>query len=340
MMAVSTFIITTSSGFEFEAGKEIERIMPQAKVRSMFFKGNLLVESSHEENEAIAKLREAQTLHVGRVFPVDAKAEISSSKESITKLTDQILQLEKLKPHDTFVVRCRRRGRHQFTSHDVEETLGAELEQITRAAVDLRNPRKVVNVQIFQNQAFIGVTDVESILVKPIRESRKYKKGERPFTRAEHKIREAIKAFSLSIEEDFEVLDLGAAPGGWTKVLSGLAKRVVAVDPGSLDPAVTALSNVTHIKCRAESLSEDIGQFHMVTNDMNLSPSESARIMVDVASRLRKGGIAIMTVKFVTHNRRRHVKETIKTLKPKYKDFHVKRLPHNRYEVTLYMRKI
>jgi 23S rRNA (cytidine2498-2'-O)-methyltransferase len=334
------FIVTTSSGFEPEAKREIERIIAGAKVRPLFLKGNLLVKSSEEEQAAIAELREAQTLHLGRVFPVSSKVKIYSSKESLAGLYEQVLLLGKLGKGESFLVRCRRSGSHGFSSRDVETELGSLLEKATGAVVDFENPAKIVVVQIFQNLAFIGVTDAENILVKPIRVFRKYAKGERPFTRAEHKIREAIKAFDLKIGEDYEVLDIGAAPGGWTKVLSSLAQRVVAVDPADLNPDVAASPNVTHLRCKAEEVPADIGRFHLITNDMNIDPSESAKMMVELADHLKEDGAALMTVKFVTRNRKKHVKEAIETLKARYRDFDLKKLHHNRFETTLFMRKI
>lgn len=340
MKTGSMFVVTVSSGFEPEAKKEIEELIAGSRVSNIFFKGNLLVKSSQEERQVIAKFRKAKTLYVGRVFPVRSKVAVSSQKDSLAELYERVKLLARLGSGDTFVVRCKRRGSHIFSSRDVERELGSLLGKATGAVVDLRNPKKIVIVQIFQNLAFVGVTDAENVLVKPIRVFRKYEKGERPFTRAEHKIKEAIDAFNIKIQEDFEVLDLGAAPGGWTKVLSSLAKRVVAVDPADLDPEVASFPNVVHLKCRAEQIPENVGRFHLITNDMNLDPSESARIVVGLADHLRGDGIGIMTVKFVTRNRKKHVVEAVEILKARFKDFVVKRLPHNRYENTLFMRKI
>ena len=334
------FVVTTSSGFEVEARKEIEKLISGANVRNLFFKGNLLVGCPCEEAEAIAKLGEAETSYLARIFPVDAEAKISSGADSLAGLYEQVLHLGKLRKGESFVVQCRRRGSHDFSSRDVEKELGSMIEEATGAIVDLESPHKIVIVQIFQNLAFIGVADAESVLVKQIRVFRKYEKGQRPFTRAQHKIEEAIEVFNIQIGEDYEALDLGAAPGGWTKVLSGLAKRVVAVDPADLDPETAELPNVTHYKCRSEEIPEDIGEFDLITNDMNVGPTESAKIMVDLSDRLKGGGTALMTVKFVTRNRRKHIGEAIEILKTRYKDFRMKRLPHNRYETTLFMRKL
>ncbi len=331
------FIATVPAGFEREAKKEIASIIPGSKVHSTFFKGNLLVESSWNEIETVTKLRETETLYLGRVFPVSMKIAITPEKDSIPRLYD--LLKGKLKPEDSFAVRCQRRGTHNFSSGDVERMLGAKLEEATGATVDLEHPKIVVVVQIFQNIAYLGLTDAENLVVKPIRVSKKYARGERPFTRAEHKIKEALETFDMKIGPDFEVLDLGAAPGGWTKVLGSSAKRVVAVDPAALSPDIEMLPNVVHLRCRAEEIPPDLGIFDLVTNDMNLAPAESARIMVNVAAHLKKAGFALMTVKFVTRNRKKHVEEAIQILKSQYGNFKTRRLPHNRFETTLFMLK-
>lgn len=334
----SAFVVTTSSGFEGKGRREILKLLPSSKVRKLFFKGNLYVDCSLPEEEAVEALREADTTYLGRVFPVDAEVKISAAKASIEALYEAV-SIGDLGEGDTFRVSCTRRGSHEFRSRDVEVTVGMRLEEETDAVVDLKSPSKTVIVQIFQDLAYVGVTSSVNLLVKEIKRFRKYAKGERPFTRAEFKIREALKAFDVEVTNDFRVLDVGAAPGGWTKVLAGMARRVVAVDPADLHPSVEEMSNVTHLRCRAEDLPEDIGEFDLITNDMNISPTESAEIMNALAERLREGGAAIMTVKFVTRERRRHTHEAIGILEEAYTDFKVKRLPHNRYETSVYMHK-
>ncbi len=43
-------------------------------------------------------------------------------------------------------------------------------------------------------------------------------------------------------------VDVGAAPGGWTRLLARACAPVYAIDPANLDPDVVALPNVVHIK--------------------------------------------------------------------------------------------
>jgi len=339
MNAESMFIITTAAGHERDAKRELAKLLQGSAITTLFMKGNLYVECPQKEDEVLNILRNNPTVYVGSVFPVDKKVRISSDWDGIRTLCSHVSQLDKLKAGETFLVDCTRRGIHQFHSHEVQREVGTYLESETGAKVDFENPQKTVIVQIYQNIAFIGVTKTENILRKTIKAFRKYPKGERPLNRAMLKIKEALDAFNIKIEPSFEILDIGAAPGGWTKVLSSLAKKVVAVDPAALDPSVAGLPNVIHLKCRAEEIPEDIGLFDMVTNDMNLDPVESSKIMVGLADHLRNGGSAVMTVKFVTRNRRKHVEEAIKILGDGYGDFQIKRLPHNRYETTVFMQK-
>jgi len=332
------FLVTVSSGFEAEAKKEIKRLVPNAKIYSLFFKGNLLVKLHPSVNFSTV-VRRAETIYIGRIFPVEKMIRISKGEESIARICEEIINLGELREGETFVVRCRRRGSHNFTSQDVERKLGSMLEEKINAHADLRNPQKVVTVQIFQDKAFIGISAPEQLIRKEIKAFKKYERGERPFTRSEHKIVEALKAFNLEVRRDFRVLDLGAAPGGWTKVLSGLAGMVIAVDPADLDPSVKALPNVIHLKCKAEEIPRDIGLFDLIVNDMNLDPAESAKIMIDLADLLKRDSAAIMTIKFITRNRKRHISEALEILKVRYVGFKIKRLPHNRYETTIFMRR-
>ena len=337
MSNVSMYLATSSAGFEIEAKKEILRLVPNAEVHSLFFKGNLLIKCP-SSTDLISILKENETRYIGSIIPVNKAIKISE-KSNLKRVYDEILNLNMLKKGERFVVCCKRRGKHEFTSQDIEREIGSLLEESLGAIVDLKNPAKIVIVQIFQDIAFIGIVRADEVLRKEIKIFRKYKCGERPLTRAEHKLREAIRVFNIEIKPNFRVLDLGAAPGGWTRILAGLAGHVISVDPADLDPSVKSLPNVTHLKCKAEDIPRNIGPFDLIVNDMNIEPVKSAKIMIELAGLLKRGSAALMTVKFITRNRKKHVSDAIDILKAKYKDFKVRRLPHNRYETTIYMRR-
>jgi 23S rRNA (cytidine2498-2'-O)-methyltransferase len=66
-----------------------------------------------------------------------------------------------------------------------------------------------------------------------------------PPSRAYLKLWEACVRFGSWPAAGERCLDLGAAPGGWTWALAQLGASVIAVDKAGLDPAVTALPNVS-----------------------------------------------------------------------------------------------
>lgn len=56
----------------------------------------------------------------------------------------------------TFVVRCKRSGGHEFSSHDAERYVGGFLNQNTNArGVDLKQPQVTVNIEIRQKTLFV-----------------------------------------------------------------------------------------------------------------------------------------------------------------------------------------
>ncbi|RLG76238.1 MAG: RNA-binding protein, partial [Thermoprotei archaeon] len=60
-------------------------------------------------------------------------------------------------PDESFAVRTTRRGRHSFTSIDVNVAVGAAIREVTGARVDLTEPDKIVYVEIVQDKAFISI---------------------------------------------------------------------------------------------------------------------------------------------------------------------------------------
>ncbi|MBD3292173.1 MAG: hypothetical protein GF393_04560 [Armatimonadia bacterium] len=114
----------------------------------------------------------------------------------------------------------------------------------------------------------------------------------------------------------------------------------MAVDPAELDERVTELENVTHLRCRTEELDpEQVGRFDVLTNDMNLDPPQSAQLMCEMAALLKPGALAVMTIKFVTRRRKRHIGEATNILSRCYEDVRVAHMPHNAKETTVLMRR-
>jgi tRNA(Ser,Leu) C12 N-acetylase TAN1 len=336
-------ILTTAAGLEAEAKRELSCLLPGARVTPLLLKGNLQVSCDLPEEEAIARLSAADTWYLARVIPVQESASVTKDRTCFSAIAAAAAAIGRLAAGDTFLVRCHRRGEHDWHSRDLERAVAAELTGLTRAEGDYEaGVDWLVSVDIYQNRAFIGVNRPDVVLRKTLRRQRKYAPGARPLNRAQWKIKEALSAFNIELPPTARVLDLGSAPGGWAEELARLAAEVVAVDPAELDPRVSQLPNVRHLRCRSEELADrgDLGgPFDLITCDMNLDPSAVADIMCGLARLLRPGAPALMTVKYMTPRRREHDRAARSRLARCFEGIQIKRLPHNAREATAAMRK-
>jgi len=75
-----------------------------------------------------------------------------------------------------------------------------------------------------------------------------------PPSRAYLKLWELFTVHGIRPSAGERVLDMGASPGGWTWVLSGLGCSVTAIDKAPLDFAVAAMNGVEYIQASAFGL--------------------------------------------------------------------------------------
>jgi 23S rRNA (cytidine2498-2'-O)-methyltransferase len=159
-------------------------------------------------------------------------------------------------------------------------------------------------------------------------------------SRAGKKLVEALAAFQPGWGPGMHALDLGAAPGGWTKVLRERGLRVTAVDRAEMDPALVADEGVHWERLHAEEfVTFNAGLFDVIVNDIIMDAQDSARLMVRYAPMLTPGGAVIMTLKLRSHNRRRVMDHSFRLLRKAYRVVQVRQLYYNRHEVTLYLRR-
>ncbi len=285
-------LITTQSGFEkqakMEAEKALQALEAQAVVKYTYFKGLLLSEVNGQLNEILEKLRMIDTRYINRILPL--QAECKSLSEALSFFENVNVDGKR------FAVRCNRRGAHDFSGRDVEIEIGAKLKK-SGGTVDLEAPELLALVEVLQEKFYVGMADPADVIQKRPAIVRKWAKGERPVSRAELKMGEVMRRYPEIFHHSYVALDIGAAPGGWSRAMAGKVRKVFAVDPAELNQGVAALKNVVHIKVRAEALALD-EKVDIVANDANVLPMESARISMEVTENyLRKGGYLVHTVK-------------------------------------------
>ncbi|MDE9364690.1 SAM-dependent methyltransferase [Luteipulveratus sp. YIM 133132] len=155
-------------------------------------------------------------------------------------------------------------------------------------------------------------------------------------SRAEFKLEELF-GFIGTPEGDVAV-DLGASPGGWTRILRSRGFGTVhAVDPAELDPRVLADDRVVHHRTTAGEFiaAYDEGPVDLIVNDMRMVPHLTAHTMVEAADLLRPGGQVVVTFKLGTNNPVKQTDESLETLQEAYEPTFIRQLQHNRHELTV-----
>ena len=145
------FIVKTQRGMESIAANYISEALPDSKVWAspMGYSGLVIVETEDENaEEKILEIPEVE-----RAIPVIV--EVPAELDEIVSAAEKIAQL--IEENQTFAVKTKRRGKHDFTSMDVNRELGARIRELTNADVNLSWPDRVVQVEIIGDKAYISV---------------------------------------------------------------------------------------------------------------------------------------------------------------------------------------
>ena len=127
--------------------------------------------------------------------------------------------------------------------------------------------------------------------------------------RAEHKLREVaaradVFSTCLATEGPHCAIDVGAAPGGWTKALLEMpsVRHVYAVDPGDLDEASLPAGRYTHMRMRdteavAQLADSGVAKLSIFVCDANFPTSAVLQCLRSALPLLRDGAAIVVTLK-------------------------------------------
>lgn len=237
-----------------------------------------------------------------------------------------------------------------YKPFNINNGLAPLLEESTGVAINVRAPQQILSVicathlstPITRNSqlAYLGLSLAVHNLSNWAGGMRRFAREEGQISRAEFKLLEALEVFGITLAPRGVALDLGASPGGWTRVLRQKEQYVTAVDPGDLDPRLHNDRGVRHKRITAEAyLANEPDRFDLIVNDMRMDARDSARLMVGYANQLYPHGIALMTLKLPEQNRRPAIDHALNILRQAYTLAGVRQLFHNRSEVTVYLRR-
>jgi 23S rRNA (cytidine2498-2'-O)-methyltransferase len=159
-------------------------------------------------------------------------------------------------------------------------------------------------------------------------------------SRAEFKLEELFQICPVPLPERGRAVDLGAAPGGWTRILRRRGLSVVAVDPGELAPSLVADRQVRHVPTTVgEFFRSDRSRFDLAVNDLRMDPALSTQVMLDAVDHLAPGAYIVLTLKTGRQRLLDTVRECLDRLRGPYRVVFARQLYHNRKEVTVLARR-
>lgn len=331
--------------------------------------GVWLMDAALSFGELAAKWQEQPPIFVRHIHPVQRVLGLAGGADDPESLVARVMAdgavSAALDSSQTFSVQSRVLAELPYKPFALNDPLSKALAEATGAPVDVRAPQQIVSLTAARPAsgfelaarraglfpkgerndgvaawALTGVSRAEENLSNWAGGMHRFAREEGQVSRSEFKLLEAFDVFAIRLPGHGVALDLGASPGGWTRILRQRGQYVTAVDPGELDPRVAADKGVRHKRMTAEEyLRGEPDSFDVIVNDMRMDARDSARLMLAYARHLYANGIVIMTLKLPQSGALPILRSALEILGREYRIEGARQLFHNRSEVTVYLRR-
>ncbi len=213
-------LVKTPLDIEKIAASLIEEHLPWLKTEPSpeDYKGLILVYGCKDKKKE-AEIIEKEIPEAERILIIEA---FSPATLKDLAETASIIAQNNISSEECFAVRTVRRGKHEFTSIDVNIIVGDAIRKATGACVNLSNPNKIVLVEIIKDKAYFSIVPGDFFL-------KKLPPGKKPVHRLLRKIRvvqmpylgplKAARNMGIRVGreiQNFEVHELIIAPIGKT----------------------------------------------------------------------------------------------------------------------------
>lgn len=344
-------IVTAQPEFISVAVAELQHLDRELKQIEEIAPGIVLCETPHGEHLR-QKAAQQRPLFVRHLAPVETTLVLHNSEQDIAEIAAALAMLpsfSRLERGIHFSVQSRmvstdkNQGKRPYSSGKLNQILAEAIIDETQATEAIKKPQVVVSLLCTSTICYIGISYVEENLSSWPGGARQFAQTEEQISRAEFKLLEALEVFGVALPSQGIALDLGAAPGGWTRLLLEAGLSVIAIDPARLDPRLSKRKNLEHYRGYAEDYIEEAvrkaKRYDIIVNDMRMDAREAARLLVRAAVCLKKEGFIISILKLPhaapTVNPLINLREALAILQKEYSFVQTQQLYHNRQEVTI-----
>jgi 23S rRNA (cytidine2498-2'-O)-methyltransferase len=343
MNGTGRVLVTCAPESEAFALEELREITPGAPPPVWLDDGLALLETGLDFDAFAAEVGRRSPIFLRHIAPAEREVVLRGDEADVEALRAAALELApRLPPERTFAVQARvlAEGARPYRKFTINRALSEALAARTGAVMACRTPDQVVSVLCTPTTGYLGLSRADQNRSLWPGGQHRFRREEGQISRAEFKLLEAFGVFDLRLPESGAALDLGAAPGGWTRVLRDRGLRVVAVDPADLDARLRRDPMVVHVRRRVENYLPAPTQFAVLVNDMRMDALDSVEMMLRAAPCLLPGGLAVMTLKLPeTPDPGRDDLATVRLaldrLARAYRLLGARQLYHNRSEVTV-----
>ncbi len=315
---------------------ELKEICKGLKFIKWLDKGIGLVEieegKTFEEVSDVIRNSSQQPIYLRHIFKVEDEISLKDDNELLDVINKYSKKMD-------FATTYAIQGYVIVSSHNKKDLNDKIFNELTNKgfACNNPNPKQVISYIVINDDMYIGFGYAKNNLSDWTLGMRRYQKYDNQISRAEFKLLEAIETFNIDLSKYEKALDLGASPGGWSKVLLEKGLHVTAVDPAKLNIKDNQL---THYKGLAEEFAKKNKQtFDVIVNDMKMDVCDSAKVMISMYNNLQKDGIAIMTYKLPKNKSKGKILDGDRILREKFDIVAKKQLFHNRNEITVVLKK-
>ncbi len=338
---MKSLLVTFQPGFESLAERDLRSADPRARATDTLEPGLWRVRPAPDDPDARRLVHGlADAIAIRHLHPVAVDTPVDDLAALVAAIAPLGADLERTLPYAVqtrFVGPAAPRLPKAIAINDaVAESFGA-----LGVPYDRKAPAQVVSLTLAGEHLFAGVSRTADNRSAWPGGARRFARGDTP-SRAEHKLLEALEVFALDLTRlvpHGRALDLGAAPGGWTRALAARGLAVTAVDPAALDPAIAALPNVTTYRGTAERYLQTRGaQVDLIVSDMRMDARDAARLLAAYRPLLAPGAHLLATLKLPARGYLGVLDEALAILDATFRRVAARQLFHNRSEVTVLYR--
>ena len=355
-------IVTAQQEFIDTAFDELKRFNKKLLYGELLAPGILLCTlprdaHPHDLTSLTRQAIQQRPIFVRHLAPVQAVIHLSNTENDLGELALAIANLPTfalLERGHRFAVQTRllqtdleaaRAGsnKHSYSSGHVNQLLAEAIAEETGAVESIKKPQVIVSLLCSMEKAYLGISLTTDNLSDWPGGARHFAHLPEQISRAEFKLLEALEVFGVTLPSQGLALDLGAAPGGWTRMLLEAGMQVVAVDPAKLDARLLRQPRLDHYRGYAEDYLEEAikrrGKFNVITNDMRMDAREAARLLVQASACLLSDGFFISALKLPHETSEidplKNLNEALSLLQRHFAIVQARQLFHNRQEVTV-----